>query len=56
VRAALKTIKYDPGNDNSDSLGLSIRFYQLWLAHAINCRLEWILRLPEVLRKGTDKI
>jgi hypothetical protein len=55
VRAALETIKYDPGNDNSDSSGLSIRFHQLWLAHAIDCGLEWILRLPEVLRKGTDE-
>jgi hypothetical protein len=55
VRAVLEMINYDPGNNNSDSPGLFIRFHQVWLAHAIDCGLEWILRLPEVLRKGTGQ-
>jgi hypothetical protein len=55
VRATLEIVKYDPGNNNSDSSGLFTRFHKYWLAHAIDCGLEWILRLPEVLRKGTDQ-
>jgi hypothetical protein len=55
VRTALELVKYDPGNNNSDSSGLFARFHQVWLAHAIGCGLEWTLRFPEVLRKGTDQ-
>jgi hypothetical protein len=41
--------------DQSDSPDILSRFYQVWLAQAVDCGIDWILRLPETLREGTDQ-
>jgi hypothetical protein len=55
VRTAVEAMKYDPGSNSSDSPGIFTGFHQVWLAQAIDSGLDWILRLPGVLMKGTDQ-
>jgi len=55
VRRSVKIMGYDPGSNTGDSPGLFTSFHQVWLAQAIDCGLDWILRLPGVLRTGTDQ-
>ncbi|KAM7196279.1 Heterokaryon incompatibility protein (HET) domain containing protein [Naviculisporaceae sp. PSN 640] len=30
------------------------QFHKLWLAYALDCGLDWLLRLPDVMRDGTN--
>ncbi|KAH7068387.1 heterokaryon incompatibility protein-domain-containing protein [Paraphoma chrysanthemicola] len=55
VRRTVETMKYDLGSNKSDNPGIFTNFHQVWLAQAIDCGLDWILRLPGVLREGTDQ-
>ena len=34
--------------------GPMVVFTKMWLAHAIDCGLDWMLRFPDVLNKDTD--